>query len=140
METVSRNKPHDTISPEMALYQWERIEEEQLNPLVSRKVIHTDRMTIARLKLKKGAVVPRHSHENEQVTNLETGVLRFLFDDGEQLLRAGESLTIPSYAPHSVEALEDSLAVDLFAPVREDWRSGDDAYLRQSVTTSQSPT
>lgn len=120
----------------MHLYDWAGMEEEQLNPLISRRVIHTDRMTVCRIRLKKGAVVPRHSHENEQVTVLEQGMLRFLFDDGDQIVRAGETLTIPPSAPHRVEALEDSLAMDLFSPAREDWKSGDDAYLRQTEVTS----
>jgi quercetin dioxygenase-like cupin family protein len=104
---------------------------EQLNPLIARKAIHSERMTIAQLHLAAGAVVPRHSHENEQVTVLLSGRLRFFFDDREVELSGGEVLEIPSHAPHKVEALEDSVALDLFAPVREDWRTGNDAYLRQ---------
>jgi len=124
----------------MELYNWTTIEEETLNPLISRRVIHTERMTVCRIRLKKGAVVPMHSHENEQITMLESGALRFIFDQEDKVIRAGETLAIPPHAPHRVEALEDSLAVDLFAPVREDWRRGDDAYLRQSVVPSESST
>src|ERR1051325_3174215 len=116
----------------MQLYDWAAMDEEQLNPLISRRVIHTERMTVCKIRLKKGAVVPRHSHENEQVTVLEQGALRFIFDDGDKVIRGGETLTIPPNAPHRVEAMEDSLAMDLFSPVREDWKSGNDAYLRQS--------
>jgi quercetin dioxygenase-like cupin family protein len=99
-------------------------------------VIHTDRITIARLYLRAGAVVARHSHENEQVTVLQTGRLKFIFDDREEIVEAGQCLQIPSYAPHRVEALEDSEAMDLFAPIREDWIRGDDAYLRGGATSS----
>ena len=120
----------------MELYHWAAIEEEQLNPLISRRVIHTERMTVCRIRLKKGAVVPMHSHENEQITMLEEGALRFIFEQGDKILRAGETLAIPPHAPHRVEALEDSLAMDLFSPVREDWRRGDDAYLRQPEATT----
>jgi quercetin dioxygenase-like cupin family protein len=118
----------------MELYNWNAIEEEKLNPLVSRRVIHTERMTVCRIFLKKGAVVPMHSHENEQITMLESGSLRFIFEGEERVMSAGDTLPIPPRAPHRVEALEDSVAVDLFSPVREDWRRGDDAYLRQPVT------
>jgi len=124
----------------MELFNWAAMEEEQLNPLISRRVIHTGRMTICKIRLKNGAVVPRHSHENEQVTVLESGTLRFIFDDGDKIVHAGEALVIPPNAPHRVEALEDSLAMDLFSPVREDWRRGDDAYLRQSEVTPNSAT
>jgi quercetin dioxygenase-like cupin family protein len=109
---------------------WSEIPVENMSPVLARQVIHTERMTIARLRLKKGAVVPRHSHNNEQVTLLEEGKLRFYFDDSTQDLAAGEVMKIPPDAPHRVEALEDSLAVDLFAPVRADWVQGEDAYLR----------
>lgn len=115
----------------MKLHRWSEIPLEQLNPLVTRQAVHTDRMTIARLGLTKGAIVPRHHHGNEQVTNVKRGLLRFVFDDSEVLVAAGDSLQIPSDAPHSVEALEDSVAIDLFAPVREDWLRGEDAYLRR---------
>jgi quercetin dioxygenase-like cupin family protein len=119
----------------MQLYNWTSIEEELLNPLVSRRVIHTERMTVCRIRLKKGAVVPMHSHENEQITVLETGALKFIFEQEEKVIHGGDTLAIPPHAPHRVEALEDSLAMDLFSPVREDWRRGDDAYLRQSEVT-----
>ena len=115
----------------MKLHRWNDVPVEQLNALVTRQVVHSDRMTVSLLRLRKGAVVPRHQHENEQITTLEEGRLRFVFDDGEVIVSAGESLEIPSNAPHLVEALEDSLALDLFAPRREDWIRGDDAYLRR---------
>jgi quercetin dioxygenase-like cupin family protein len=113
------------------LHDWNRIEREQLNPLVVRQMVHTDLLTISHLHLTKGAVVPRHSHPNEQVTVLERGRLRFDFDDEVQVLEAGQMLQIASDRPHAVTALEDSLALDLFSPPREDWIRGDDAYLRQ---------
>lgn len=112
-------------------YNWKEIPEEILTPLLRRKVIHTPQMTIARLWLKKGAVVPTHHHINEQVTNVEAGSLRFVFPEKSVLVNAGESLRIAPNLPHSVETLEDSIALDLFTPNRSDWLSGDDAYLRQ---------
>jgi quercetin dioxygenase-like cupin family protein len=115
----------------MKLHRWSEIPVEQLNPLVSRQVVHSDNMTIARLQLKKGAVVPRHQHVNEQVANVEHGRLRFVFDDSEGFAEAGDSVQIPSNEPHMVEAMEDSVVVDVFSPVREDWLRGDDAYLRR---------
>ncbi len=104
---------------------------EQLNPLAQRQALHTENMTVARLILKKGAVVPTHHHENEQITTVESGSLRFTFPEQEVTVVAGEMLPIPPNVPHSVVALEDSVAVDLFAPKREDWMRGDDAYLRR---------
>jgi quercetin dioxygenase-like cupin family protein len=114
----------------MKLYNWAEVPEEQLSPTVSRQVIHAERVTVARIRLQKGAIVPMHQHGNEQITMLERGKLRFVISGEEQILHGGETLTIPPNAPHLVEALEDSLATDLFSPVREDWIRGEDAYLR----------
>jgi quercetin dioxygenase-like cupin family protein len=114
----------------MKYHNWNAIPEEQMNALVGRKVIHGQNITVARLRLAKGAIVPLHSHVNEQISMLESGRMRFVIDGEEKILHAGESLQIPPHAPHMVEALEDSVAVDLFSPIREDWIRGDDAYLR----------
>ncbi|MGA2736919.1 MAG: cupin domain-containing protein [Bryobacteraceae bacterium] len=114
----------------MHQYTWNAVEEERLNPLLGRKTIHGQTLTVARIRLGKGAVVPMHSHPNEQISMLESGAVRFLIDGEERILRAGDALVIPPDVPHMVEAIEDSLAVDLFAPRREDWIRGDDAYLR----------
>ena len=114
----------------MQLYNWQQVKEEQLNPKISRRMVHSDRMTVCRIKLSRGAIVPMHSHENEQITMMNSGALLFIFPDRQQIVRAGELLTIPSHVPHKVEALEDSEATDLFSPIREDWIKGDDAYLR----------
>lgn len=114
----------------MQLYEWTQIEKEQLNPRAARQVIHGDTMTVARLYLVKGCFVPEHSHHNEQISMLEAGSLRFVIGGKEQIVKAGEVLRIPPHIPHSAEALEDSIAVDLFSPPREDWRRGEDAYLR----------
>lgn len=115
----------------MQTYDWAAIEKEQLNPLFARKVIHAENMTVARVFLKKSCVVPEHSHVNEQVCVMVEGRLRFAFANGEAIIGPGQVLRIPPNVPHSAEALEDSIAFDLFSPVREDWIRGDDAYLRK---------
>ncbi|HEY2018447.1 MAG TPA: cupin domain-containing protein, partial [Bryobacteraceae bacterium] len=98
---------------------------------VGRRAIHGANLTIARLEIKKDAVVPEHSHVNEQISMVERGALKFFIDGGEQIVSAGEVLVIPPHAPHGVVALEDTVVVDVFAPSREDWIRGDDAYLRR---------
>ena len=115
----------------MKFFDWNQIAEEPLNPLLSRKVIHCENITVARISLRKYAVVPLHEHPNEQITMLQSGALKFLIEGQEKIVRAVEIVEIPPHARHLVEALEDSIAVDLFSPVREDWIRGDDAYLRQ---------
>jgi len=115
----------------MRLYQWDRITDEQLNPHTSRQVIHGSTMTVARIKTRKGSVIPTHSHVNEQITTLVQGAMLFVTPTEKIIVHAGESLCIPPNVPHSVESLEDCVAIDVFSPVREDWIRGDDAYLRR---------
>ena len=111
---------------------WDGIERESLNELTVRQAIHGEKLTLARIHLAKGAVVPRHAHSNEQISMLEQGRLRFVFDGREMILEAGQMMLIAPDEPHAVIALEDSRALDLFAPAREDWIRGDDTYLRQT--------
>ncbi len=114
----------------MDVYDWSTVAEERLNPSATRQVIHGSTMTVARLRLKKGALVPLHSHVNEQISLIEAGRVRFVIEGVEQIATEGHAVRIPPNAPHSVTAEEDSVALDLFSPIREDWIRGDDAYLR----------
>jgi quercetin dioxygenase-like cupin family protein len=110
---------------------WKAIEVEKLNDKLTRQMISGDLVTISQLVLKRGVVVPRHSHHNEQYSWILSGALKFVFDDHEIEVAAGEVLTIPPNAPHSAIALEDTVDVDIFAPRREDWIRKEDAYLRK---------
>jgi quercetin dioxygenase-like cupin family protein len=115
-------------------HRWEEMPAEQLKGGLTRRLITGERMMIAHVYFKKGDDVPRHSHENEQITYVLEGALQFwLGADGERelIVRAGEVLVIPSYLPHSALALEDTLDVDVFNPPRQDWLAGTDAYLRR---------
>lgn len=114
----------------MAILRWNEIERERMNPLLARQVIHASNMTVARLEIAKGALVPLHHHVNEQITIMLEGKLRFAIDGVESIVSAGDVVVIPPNAPHLVEAIEDSAVFDLFSPIRSDWMSGDDAYLR----------
>jgi len=96
-----------------------------------RQVIHSDTMTVARIHLHKGCIVPEHSHHNEQISMVERGSLKFRMDGTDRMVRAGEVMRIPPHAPHAVETMEESFVTDLFSPPRQDWISGDDAYLRK---------
>jgi quercetin dioxygenase-like cupin family protein len=104
---------------------------EHLNPLIDRQFVAGDRSMLARIILRKGSIVPLHSHDNEQITYVLDGALKFLIDGKELIVRSGEILVIPSNLPHSAEALEDTVDLDIFCPPREDWIRGTDAYLRK---------
>jgi quercetin dioxygenase-like cupin family protein len=107
------------------------MEIEKLNDKLSRQMISGENATISQLLLKKGAAVPRHSHMNEQYSWIISGALKFVFDDREILVGAGEILLIPANVAHSAVALEDTVDVDIFAPRREDWIRKEDSYLRK---------
>jgi quercetin dioxygenase-like cupin family protein len=115
------------------LHRWEDLPREQLNDHIDRRLITGSNTMIAHIYLKKGGIVPLHSHHNEQITYVLEGALKFLLgedQDVEVIVRSGEVLTIPPHLPHSAEALEDTLDVDVFNPPRQDWLDGTDAYLR----------
>jgi quercetin dioxygenase-like cupin family protein len=109
---------------------WDAQPVEPLSDLIGRQMLNGDAMTLARITLGAGAVVPVHRHPNEQIATVLSGRLRFTLGDDEQVVGAGESVLIAGDVPHAVEALEDSVVLDAFAPRREDWLRGDDAYLR----------
>ncbi len=115
-------------------YRWDDMPKENVTEMLDRRLITGDRMMLAHVYLKKGAIVPRHSHENEQLTYILEGALRFWIGEDESEVmdvRAGEVLHIPSHVPHKAEALEDTLDVDIFSPPRQDWLEKTDDYLRQ---------
>jgi len=122
-----------TMTTEAQHYNWDDMPKEALTPLLDRRMITGERMMIAQILLKKDSVVPMHSHDNEQITYVVDGALRFLLgeaQDKEVIVRSGEVLVIPSHLPHSATALEDTIDVDVFCPPRQDWLDGTDSYLR----------
>jgi quercetin dioxygenase-like cupin family protein len=115
---------------------WKEMETERISDTISRQMVHGENATVGRLVLKRGAVVPRHFHVSEQYSLILSGALRFVFDDREVIVDAGEMLFIPANVPHSAIALEDTEDLDFFAPRREDWIRKEDAYLRQNQTAA----
>ena len=118
-------------STTVTLHRWDDIPAEQINPTISRQYITGDRVTVARFELKRGAVVPQHAHENEQVSYIISGALKFMFDGREIVVRGGEVLQISPHVPHAAEAIEDTLAIDVFSPVRQDWVNKTDNYFQR---------
>jgi quercetin dioxygenase-like cupin family protein len=112
-------------------HRWSDIPAEQINASIARQFITGDRVTIARFQLKRGGIVPMHAHENEQVSYVISGALKFKFDGREIVVREGEVLQIPSNIPHEAEVIEDCIAVDVFCPVRQDWIDKTDTYFNR---------
>ena len=109
---------------------WSSVPLEDLTPLLQRQFVVGQEIMLARVLLKKGCIVPEHSHHNEQLTYILEGALKFWIDGKEITVHAGETLCIPSNVPHKAEALEDTVDLDVFAPPRADWINKTDQYLR----------
>jgi quercetin dioxygenase-like cupin family protein len=118
---------------ELQTYRWDDMPAENLKEGLRRRIVTGDRVMLTHVYFTAGTEVPRHQHDNEQITYILEGALRFHFGDGDEetrTVRAGDVLVIPSNLPHRAVALEDTLDVDVFAPPRGDWLDGTDAYLR----------
>src|SRR5580692_8976918 len=110
---------------------WNDVPTETMSDLISRKMVVGEKAMIAQIFLKAGAVVPLHQHDAEQITYILEGALKFELEGTEVVVRKGEVLHIPSNVPHRAVALEDTLDLDIFAPIREDWLTKNDSYLRR---------
>jgi quercetin dioxygenase-like cupin family protein len=125
----------NTIAPrpekaELKYIPWSSVPLEDLNPLIQRQFVVGQDIMVARVLIKKGGIVPEHSHHNEQVTYILEGALKFWIDGKEIVVNAGEVLTIPPNMPHRAEALVDTVDLDVFNPPRADWINKTDQYLR----------
>lgn len=122
---------HAAGNPALQYVPWHTIPLEDLNPLLQRQFVVGQEIMLARVLLKKGCIVPEHSHHNEQLTYIVEGALKFWIDNKEIVVHAGEVLCIPSNMPHKAEALEDTVDLDVFTPPRVDWINKTDQYLRK---------
>jgi quercetin dioxygenase-like cupin family protein len=113
-------------------HRWKDLELEELNPLLGRQLVVGQHLMLARVLLKKGCIVPMHHHENEQLTYVLEGALKFWIDNREIVVAGGEVLCIPPHVPHKAEALEDTVDLDVFYPPRADWLAKTDDYLREA--------
>ncbi len=123
-----------TLKTGASFHRWNDMEKERVNDMLDRRLITGERVMLAHVYLKKGCIVPKHSHENEQITYILEGALRFKLGEDQReevTVSAGEVLHIPSNLPHEAEAVEDTLDVDVFSPPRADWLNKTDSYLRR---------
>ena len=128
--TVKRRKRSNTKKREPQHVPWSSVVIEDLNPLLRRHFVVGQEIMLARVLLKKGCIVPEHSHDNEQMTYILEGALKFWIDGRVIVVNAGEVLTIPPNMPHKAEALVDTVDLDVFTPPRADWIEKTDQYLR----------
>ena len=114
----------------MEVLRWDDEPLERLSHGIGRRMLNGEAMTLAQITLEAGAVVPEHEHPNEQIATVLAGRVRFVVGGEEREVGPGESVLIAGGVPHRVDVLEDAVVLDAFAPRREDWIRGDDAYLR----------
>jgi quercetin dioxygenase-like cupin family protein len=115
----------------MSHHRWSDVPSEQINESIARRFITGDSVTVGRFELKRGGVVPVHSHANEQISMVISGALRFRIDGRETLVKAGEVMQIAGHVAHEVEVVEDTIVVDVFSPVRQDWIDKTDNYFKR---------
>ena len=123
-----------TSTTDVTFFRWDDMPHEKVTDQITRKLVTGQQMMLAHVYLKKGAIVPRHQHHNEQLTYILSGGLRFWIgeDESKQIdVMAGEVLHIPSNVWHKAEALEDTLDVDVFDPPRADWLNHTDSYFHK---------
>ena len=108
-------------APRGSVIGWDELDLEKVTELISRKLVAGDRQMLVQVYLKRGALVPLHSHESEQLTYVLDGMLKVRIDGEEVIVRDGEVVRIPSGVPHQTEALADTFELDLFSPVRSEW-------------------
>ena len=120
----------ERMSASPQLYNWDDVLLENVRDGISRRFIAGDREMLAQIYLKRGAIVPTHSHESEQLTYVLSGALKFTLGNREITVGPGQVLRIPSWMPHGAEALEETFELDLFSPIRQDWIDGTDDYFR----------
>jgi quercetin dioxygenase-like cupin family protein len=107
--------------PAARLHRWDEIALDKVTEMVSQKIVTGEREMVAQIYLKRGAVIPMHTHDSEQMTYILQGALRFLVGGEEIIVREGEVLHIPPRTPHQAEALDDTFELDVFSPIRADW-------------------
>ena len=114
-------------------FTWNDMPKERVTNRIDRRIVCGDGTMVAHVYLQKGAIVPAHSHHNEQLTYVLQGRLRFwVGNDFAQVVDVGEGeiLHLPSNVPHKAEALEETLDVDIFNPPRQDWLDHTDDYFK----------
>jgi quercetin dioxygenase-like cupin family protein len=118
----------------MEKIKWNQVQTEQVNDKMKRQFIHGAQIMIAKMEFEDGFTVPWHAHENEQITEVHEGTLRFWFDDDEENhvdILPGEAIVIAGNRRHKALMIGKVVETDTFAPPRQDWIDGSDNYLRK---------
>ena len=112
---------------------WDTIEARTVIPGFSGKAAHSTTMTFVNWEIAAGAVLPEHSHPHEQVIHVHSGALETTVGGVTSVLRAGMVGVVPPNVPHSGRALTDCRVLDVFNPIREDYRGGAPSVLQGAM-------
>lgn len=112
-------------------YDFEAVKKEKLSDKVTRQYVMGSKTMLVKWTLLKGAVIPLHFHPNEQITWITKGSVKVTSQGKEFIVKAGGVLIIPPYVPHEFVALEDTIDIDFFTPVREDWLNNTSSYIKE---------
>ena len=118
---------------------WSEVPKEHVTPTIARQIVTGDQAMTGMITLQKGSYVPKHSHESEQLTYVFEGALRFLIEGREIMVSAGEILVIPAWVEHEATAVEPTVELDIFSPIRRDWLDGTDTYFQAGVGGPEAP-
>lgn len=116
----------------MKFYDLNELETDEVNPAYLRKVVFGESLTVAKVEVKEGEITQTHSHDTEEVILVLQGAWCFHLPNGDVTLRANQMLCIPQGVEHSSEVLEDTVALDICAKSRADWRTGQDKVLHNN--------
>jgi quercetin dioxygenase-like cupin family protein len=106
----------------MIVTDLEEVPGKKILPGFRSKFVHSENMTVSYCTIKAGATLPEHAHPHEQITNMLEGEFEMVIDGETRILKANTVTVIPSNAKHSGRALTDCKIIDVFYPVREDYR------------------
>ncbi len=126
--------------PTVRKFAWSEVPKENVTPVIARQIVTGAQAMAGMITLQKGSHVPRHSHVSEQLTYVLKGSLRFRIDGEEILVNAGEILVVPAWVEHEATAVEHTVELDIFSPIRQDWLDGTDTYFQAASSPPDGPT
>ena len=110
------------LTNKLLLMNLTEIQEKEFFPGLKGKLVHGDKITWAFWDVEEGAEVPEHHHHHEQIMHVVKGEFEFILNGNKMICKNGDVVVIPSNIPHSGKALTKCILMDVFSPVREEYK------------------